>query len=46
MQGFTDDAKAALAASPGYFLGWYTAKSIGLVLVSMWLAYQLGKARR
>jgi len=41
---FTDDAKAAMAASPDYFLTWYTAKSLLLVGVTAALAYQLGKA--
>ncbi len=39
------DAQKALAAAPGYFMTWYTIKSVGLVAVSCWLAYQLGKAR-
>ena len=45
MAGFREDAEAALAASPNYFLTWYTVKSIGLVVFSCWLAYQLGRMK-
>lgn len=41
--GFTDDAKAAIAASPDYFVKWYTIKSILLVGVAAALAYTIGK---
>lgn len=40
---FSDDAKAALQASPDYFLTWYTVKSVGLVIFACGLAYLLGK---
>lgn len=35
-------ARVALEASPGYFLGWYTVKSLLLVGVTAALAYRLG----
>lgn len=44
--GFTEDGQAALAASPGYFLWWYSAKSILLVAAVAALAYHVGKSRR
>ena len=42
IQGFQEDGKAAIAASPGYFLAWYSAKSIALVGAVAWVAYLLG----
>lgn len=44
LSGFREDARAALEASPDYFVFWYTAKSIGLVVVAVGLAYALGRA--
>lgn len=41
-----DDGKAALQASPDYFLKWYTAKSVGLVILACWLSYKLGQSKR
>jgi len=41
---FTDDARVAMAASPDYFVWWYSAKSMLLVGAVAALAYQLGKA--
>ena len=46
LYGFTDDGEAAIAASPGYFLAWYSAKSILLVAVTAALAYQLGRTKK
>ncbi len=46
LAGFTEDGTAAIAASPNYFLAWYSVKSILLVGVAAALAYQLGKAAR
>lgn len=46
LDGFTEDGEAAMSASPGYFLWWYSAKSILLVGVAAALAYQLGKNSR
>lgn len=40
---FEDDAKRAMAESPDYFLWWYTAKSVGLVVALVVAAYFLGK---
>lgn len=45
-QDFTTDGKAAIAASPDYFLWWYSAKSILLVGAVAALAYYVGKSRR
>ena len=44
LSDFQTDAKAALEASPDYFLWWYTAKSVGLVAVLALGAYFLGRA--
>ena len=44
LAGFTDDGKAALAASPGYFLAWYTAKSLALCGALVGLAYLAGRS--
>ena len=46
LNGFTDDAKAAMVASPDYFVWWYSAKSILLCGTIAVLAYQLGKASK
>lgn len=45
-QGWREDAVAALQANPNYWLGWYSVKSIALVLVFGALCYQVGKSRR
>jgi len=45
-QGFSDDAVRAVNESPGYFMAWYSVKSIALVLVFGALCYQVGKSRR
>lgn len=45
-QGFTADGKAAIAASPDYFLWWYSAKSIALVVAIAGMAYYIGRNRR
>jgi hypothetical protein len=46
LEGFSDDARAAMEASPDYFVWWYSAKSLLLVGVACALAYQLGKGSR
>lgn len=46
ISGFTEDGKAAMAASPDYFLWWYSVKSLGLVAVAVGLGYVLGRASR
>lgn len=38
------DGRKALESSPGYFLWWYTVKSVGLVLTFGTAAYLLGRA--
>lgn len=43
---FTENAKAAIAASPDYFVWWYSVKSILLVGAFGAFMYQLGKNRR
>jgi len=40
--GFSDDAKKAMAQSPDYFVWWYTAKSLALVVTVGVLAFVLG----
>lgn len=42
--GFSEDAQTAMQASPDYFVWWYSAKSILLVIAAAALAYQLGKS--
>ena len=44
LSGFADDGKRAMAASPDYFLRWYTIKSIGLGVVAAGLAFMIGRA--
>lgn len=44
LDSFTENGKAALQASPDYFLWWYTVKSVGLGIVGAYAAYLLGKA--
>ncbi len=46
LSGFTEDGKAAIAASPNYFLAWYSAKSIMLVGAIGFCCYLLGKSKR
>jgi hypothetical protein len=41
---FADDGKRAIAASPDYFLKWYTIKSVGLGVVAAGLAFMIGRA--
>lgn len=43
-EGFAEDGKAALEASPDYFLWWYSAKSILLVAAVAGLAFYVGKS--
>jgi hypothetical protein len=42
--GWGDDARRAMAASPDYFVWWYTAKSIGLGVMASALAFAMGRA--
>jgi hypothetical protein len=43
MGAWSDDAKAAMLATPDYFLWWYTAKSLALVAAVAAVAYYVGK---
>lgn len=43
---FTENGEAAIAASPKYFLWWYSVKSILLVGAFGAFCYQLGKNSR
>ena len=44
LNGWTEDAQAAMTANPRYFVWWYTAKSLALVLALGGVAYLIGKA--
>lgn len=44
--GFSSNAKAAMTQNPDYFVWWYTAKSMALVVAVAALAYTLGKNAR
>jgi len=48
LEGWSEDAQAAMTANPAYFVWWYSAKSIALVAVAVAAAYYVGKnnARR
>ncbi len=43
LEGWSEDAQAAMLANPPYFVWWYSVKSIALVAVACALAYQVGK---
>lgn len=43
---FETDATAAMQASPTYFEFWDRWKSIGLLVATAVLAYQIGRSRR
>jgi hypothetical protein len=42
--GWRNNAERAIVANPGYFVWWYTAKSLALVVAVAWGAYLLGKS--
>jgi len=42
---FSADAKTAILANPDYFVRWYTAKSLALVVAVAGIAYMVGKER-
>lgn len=46
LDGFSDDARTAMQASPDYFIKWYTIKSIGLGVVAAALAFMIGRASK
>lgn len=39
------NTEKAMASAPNYWLAWYTAKSLALVVAVAGLAYMVGKAR-
>lgn len=45
LSDFKADARIAITANPDYFVWWYSAKSILLVLAIAALAYQIGRAK-
>ena len=44
IQGFADDARAAITSSPDYFVRWYTWKSIALGVAVTALGFMIGRA--
>jgi hypothetical protein len=44
ISGFGDEARAAVEKAPGYFMWWYTAKSIGLGVAVGVLGFMFGRA--
>lgn len=44
-RGFREDAKEAMAASPDYFVWWYSVKSLALVASIATVAYLIGRAK-
>lgn len=45
LSDFKADARLAITANPDYFVWWYSAKSILLVVAIGLLAYQAGRAK-
>ena len=45
VSGWSEDAQRAVAENPGYFMRWYTLKSLGLVAAVAATAYYVGKDR-
>jgi hypothetical protein len=43
--GWSADAKKAIVENPDYFVWWYTAKSLALVVVAIGAAYLLGRKK-
>lgn len=41
---FADDARKAIAASPDYFVKWYTLKSVGLGVAVGIIGFLIGRA--
>lgn len=41
--GWSEDGKRAMVENPDYFLGWYTAKSLGLVVAVAVASFYIGK---
>lgn len=41
--GFSEDATKAIQETPGYFMAWYSAKSIALVAAVATVTYLLGR---
>jgi len=44
LASWDSDAQRALTESPGYFMRWYTLKSLGLVVAIAIAAYYVGKS--
>jgi len=42
----SDDARTAIDRAPGYFMAWYTIKSVGLCLAVAALAFLAGRATK
>lgn len=45
LSDFKADARLAITANPDYFVWWYSAKSILLVVAVAALAFQFGRSR-
>ena len=43
LENWSDDARRAVKENPGYFMRWYTLKSLGLVAAIAGVAYYVGK---
>lgn len=46
LRGFHEDALRAIQQAPGYFVTWYTIKSIGLGLAVAALTFMIGRATK
>lgn len=46
LAAWSDDARRAVVENPGYFMAWYTTKSLGLVAAVAVAAYYIGKSKR
>ena len=46
LAAWSDDARRAVVENPGYFMAWYTTKSLGLVAAVAVAAYYIGKSQR
>jgi hypothetical protein len=43
LANWSEDAQRAVTENPGYFMRWYTLKSLGLVAAVAVAAYYIGK---
>jgi hypothetical protein len=46
ISGWQEDAEHAMTETPGYFMAWYTAKSLAIVVAVGVAAYCIGRSRR